>query len=164
MWEDGAPLKERKEAKRFLSGLLGIELPPGDFQKVPPEKISETDVLVRRAESELDNLVEEFDLRGYHRAARCVENAREKLSRYVRFWMRTGLICPRASSMIERMMRELARRLKLMAHNWSDAGAGKIARIILNKALHQEEWEDWWRKKMRTEGKVRVRLLGIGPA
>lgn len=164
MWEDGAPLAERKGDKRFMAGLLGIELPAGDFQKVPPEKLTEIDEAVRRAEGALDRLVGEFDLRGYHRAARYVENARDKLFRYVRFWMRTGLICPRASSMIERMMRELARRLKRMAHNWSDAGAGKIARIILKKALTWNEWDDWWRKKMRLEGKVHVRMLSVGPA
>jgi hypothetical protein len=34
---------------------------------------------------------------------------------YVRTWLQTGLVTPRVSSMIERMMREIGRRIKKLA-------------------------------------------------
>ena len=51
-----------------------------------------------------------------------------------------GLISPRASSMVERVMRELGRRLKKTAYNWSDKGVTKIARIILKRFTNAKAW------------------------
>ena len=41
------------------------------------------------------------------------------------------LVCPRASSFIERTMRAIGRRIKKLGYNWKDEGVGKIARIVL---------------------------------
>jgi len=65
--------------------------------------------------------------------------------------------------MVERLMRELGRRLKKMAHNWSDVGAGKIARIIVKRVLDAEEWERFWKEKLRIENKVNLTLEGVYP-
>jgi hypothetical protein len=73
---------------------------------------------------------------------------------YVRRWLKLGVICPRASSLIERVIRELGRRLKKLAYNWSDMGAAKIARIILKKFTNEKEWEEYWMSKMKILGNV----------
>ena len=48
--------------------------------------------------------------------------------------------------MIERVMRELGRRIKNIAYGWSDRGVTKIARIILKRFANAKEWEAYWRK------------------
>ena len=48
---------------------------------------------------------------------------------YVRRWLKWGLISHKASTMVERVMRELARRLKNIAYGWSDKGAKKVAAV-----------------------------------
>ena len=48
----------------------------------------------------------------YRMAADYLIRASENMFSYVRRWLQTGIVTPRVSSMIERMMRELARRLK----------------------------------------------------
>ncbi len=53
--------------------------------------------------------------KGYSQAASYVANAKDRLFSYVRFWLSYGLVTPRVSSMIERMMREVGRRLKRIA-------------------------------------------------
>ena len=77
---------------------------------------------------------------------------------YVRRWLKTGLICPRASSMIERVMRELGRRLKKVSYNWSNKGCAKMARILLKKFTAKNQWEEYWRIKQRINGNV---IMGI---
>jgi len=41
----------------------------------------------------------------------------------LRLWLETGIVCPRTTSIIENLIRELVRRLKKIGWNWSDAGA-----------------------------------------
>ncbi len=56
--------------------------------------------------------------------------------------------------MVERVMRELGRRLKKLAYNWSDHGAVKIARIVLKKFTDIKGWDDYWKKRMKLDGNV----------
>lgn len=44
--------------------------------------------------------------------------------------------------------------MKKLAYNWSDRGAGKIARIILKKFTNEKEWEEYWMSKMKIMGNV----------
>ena len=68
---------------------------------------------------------------------------------YVRRWLKWGLVSHKASTMVERVMRELARRLKNIAYGWSDKGAQKVAGIILKRFASATEWENEWKERMR---------------
>lgn len=63
--------------------------------------------------------------------------------------------------MIERMMRELARRLKRMAFGWSEEGAAKMARIIIKRFTSADQWEKYWRDRLRIQNNVMLVLRGI---
>jgi hypothetical protein len=65
---------------------------------------------------------------------------------------------PRASSMIERLMRELGRRLKRIAFGWSERGAAKMARIIIKRVTSAREWTAYWHARLRITGKVTLTL------
>ena len=78
---------------------------------------------------------------------------------YIRRWLKWGLISPRASSMVERIMRELGRRIKKIAYGWSDKGVTKVARIILKRFANAGAWEDYWQKRMDIIGNV---VIGVG--
>ena len=90
----------------------------------------------------------------YHKAAIYVRNAKENLFFYVRFWLKYGLGCPRAASMIERMMREIGRRLKKIAFGWSEKGEAKMARIIIKRITSANKWEKYWNDRVRLNGNV----------
>ncbi|MBO7327460.1 MAG: hypothetical protein J6W00_01645 [Lentisphaeria bacterium] len=81
----------------------------------------------------IDKLIGYFDGCGYNTAATYLRRAKTGMFGYIRRWLKWGLISPRASSMVERVMRELVRRLKKTAYGWSDKGATKIVRIILKR-------------------------------
>ena len=78
---------------------------------------------------------------------------------YVRRWLKWGLISPRASSMVERVIRELGRRIKKIAYGWSDRGVTKVARIILKRFANAGAWEDYWIKRMNITGNV---VISVG--
>lgn len=161
MWEDKAPLGERKNMQRQVAGLIGIELPAEDFEKVSKEDKNALLEKTRKAEEKLEELIAELAGKNYYKAATYVRNAKKKLFSYVRFWLKYGLVCPRASSMIERMMREIGRRLKKIAFGWSEKGAAKMARIIIKRITSAGEWEKYWNEKLRLNGNVTMIFRGV---
>ena len=160
MWQDKAPLKERRQMQKQLTGIIGIELPEEDFQEVQDKDKAALENSVKKAETEVDELAKELATRGYSKAANYVANARDKLFTYVRFWLKYGLISPRATSMIERMMREIGRRLKRIAFGWSEKGAAKMTRIIIKRITNAAEWDEYWRKRLRITGNLELVFNG----
>jgi hypothetical protein len=59
------------------------------------------------------------------------------------------------------MMRELARRLKRMAFGWSEQGAAKMARIIIKRFTSANQWEAYWKKRLRIQGNVILTIRSI---
>lgn len=163
MWQDGATAKESKPLQKVLAGVLAIELPEEDISEVSEAQKDEIEERMEKAESAIVKLISYLETQGYRKAANYLANARRGMFGYVRRWLKLGIICPRASSMIERVMRELGRRLKKLAYNWSDKGIAKVARIILKKFTGLEQWNAYWKKKLRLDGNVTFGLIDISP-
>ncbi|MFW6158046.1 MAG: ISH6 family transposase [Planctomycetota bacterium] len=164
MWQDEATKDERRATQKRLAGVLGIELPEEEFEHVADEDKAAIEQEVEDAEEKLDELIGELSGKGYTKAASYVRNAKDRLFTYVRFWLATGLISPRASSMIERMMREIGRRLKKIAFGWRESGAAKIARIIIKRITTAGEWEAYWKRRLRIRGNVVLFYRGVKAA
>jgi len=160
MFRDGAPKAERRAMQHRLSGTIGIELPKADFKTVSAADKVDLAQRTAAAEQELDKLVDDLVSRRYFQAATYVRQAKDKLFTYVRLWLELGIVSPRVTSQIERMMREIGRRLKRIAFNWSEAGAAQMTRIILKRITSAGEWDEYWRKKLRITGKVKLTFLG----
>lgn len=158
MWQDGGRSKEAKPLQKGLSGVLAIELPEGDFQHVGEDEKDVIEKHMEASEHVIGKLIEFLDSKGYATAASYLESARKRMFDYVRRWLKYGLMSPRTSSLIERIIRELGRRLKNIAYNWSDNGASKIARIILKKFTSPDKWDEYWRSKSKIIGNV---ILGL---
>jgi len=158
MWADGGNMKEAKPIQSALAGVFQIELPEEDFNIVSEAEKDDIEERMESAESAIWKLICHFEGKGYKTAANYLTRAMRGMFGYVRRWLKLGVICPRASSMVERVMRELGRRLKKLAYNWSDHGAVKIARIVLKKFTDIKGWDDYWAKRMKLDGNV---ILGI---
>lgn len=161
MWQDKAEKVERKQMQKKLSAIIGIELPGEDYEKVDDsDKTALTDA-VAAGEYEIRKLIKKLLDKGYVTAADYLIRASKNMFSYIRRWLLTGIVGPRASSMIERMMRELARRLKRMAFGWSEEGAAKMARIIIKRFTSAGQWEKYWRDKLRIQDNVLLVLRAI---
>ena len=62
---------------------------------------------------------------------------------------------------VERMMREIGRRLKKIAFGWNEKGAAKMARIIIKRITSAGEWEKYWNEKLRLNGNVIIIFRGV---
>jgi len=160
LWEEKSDLKERRSMQSRLAGIIGIELPDEEFEKVKEEDKTELENSVIKAEKKLDEFIGEFVKKGYNKTANYIRNAKDKLFTYVRFWLKYGLVSSRTSSMIERMMREIGRRLKKIAFGWSEIGAAKMARIIIKRITSADEWNKYWNKRLRIEDNVILTYRG----
>jgi len=161
MWQDNAGKTERRQTQKQLAAIIGIELPEEDFERVSDEDKKHLDQAVTEAESDVRKLIARLLDKGYQVAADYLIRASKNMFGYVRRWLETGIVTPRVSSMIERMMRELARRLKRMAFGWSEEGAAKMARIIIKRFTSAGQWDKYWREKLRINDNVILVLRSI---
>lgn len=159
MYQDGARKAEAAPLQEALAGALAIELPKEDFQLVTEQEKSDIEEKMEKTERAIERLICYLEGRGYSAAATYIQRAKAGMFGYVRRWLKLGIISPRASSVVERVMRELARRIKRISYGWSDKGVEKVARIILKRYATLREWEEYWQKKMDIIGNV---YIGIG--
>jgi transposase-like protein len=161
MWQAGAPKTERDAKQEELINIIGIELPEEDFQAVSSQEQEEIASKLDKARNDLERLSDYLISKGYDEAAGYVKRGGKNIFTYLERWLKTGLITPRVSSMIERMMREIARRLKRIAFGWSPAGAAKMARIIIKRFTSAAQWEQYWKNRLKIHGKILMVLRDV---
>ena len=161
MWQDDADKEERKQIQKDLAALIGIEIPCEDFEQVRDEDKQALEKAVNNAEKDVRSLIGNLLDKNYQLAADYLIRASRNMFGYVRRWLKTGIVTPRVSMVVERMMRELARRLKRMAFGWSEQGAAKMARIIIKRFTSAGQWEQYWKDRLRIKGDVMLVLRTI---
>ncbi|MCK5565739.1 MAG: hypothetical protein KAJ07_10875 [Planctomycetes bacterium] len=161
MWQDKAGKVERRQMQKKLAAIIGIEIPEEDYEKVDDSDKTALADAVAVGEYEIRKLIKKLLDKGYVAAADYLIRACKNMFSYIRRWLLTGIVGPRASSLIERMMREIARRLKRMAFGWSEQGAAKMARIIIKRFTSAGQWEKYWRKRLRIQDNVLLVLRAI---
>ncbi len=161
--QDKASLQETRIAQKELANIIEVQLPKEDFKNIGAEEKLKLEKTAWEAERSLQKFIDDLIDRGYTQAAKYIINAKAKMFSYVRMWLQTGLSNPRVSSMIERMMREIGRRIKKIGFNWSPEGAAKMTRIIVKRITSANEWEQHWKKKLNFKGTVKLSFEGCVP-
>jgi hypothetical protein len=62
------------------------------------------------------------------------------------------LTAPKTTSLLERVFREIGRRLKRIAWGWSDAAVTNISKMIMIKQYSRDKWEKYWKEKLGIKG------------
>ena len=161
LWQEDASKGERDLMQKELAAIIGIELPQEDIEFVKDADKSAIVAAKNHADYEIRRLIQTLLNKGYNLAADYLIRASKNMFSYVDRWLATGIVSPRVSSFIERMMRELARRLKRMAFGWSEEGAAKMARIIIKRFTSANQWETYWKKRLNIHGNVVLTLRSI---
>ena len=164
MWQNGGTIKDSRPIQKALTGIMAIELPKEDFEYVSETEKDHIQEQVENTEKTIDKLIKYLYRNNYDKAATYLENAKKAMFGYVRRWLKTGIICPRASSLIERVIREIARRIKKIAYNWSNKGCAKIARILLKKFTDKKQWQQYWNEKMNISNNVVMGIRKVYPS
>lgn len=160
-YQDKAPEEDVKHAMDQVSSIFQIEIPEKDFDKVTEEEKVAIYEKIKECEMQMKVLSDLLEHKGHSQAATYVLNAKDDLFNYLKLWLKTGIVTPRVTSKLERFMRELNRRIKKFAFNWSDKGVAIISRIILKLICSPKEWEYYWDKRMKLSGNIRLTFAGV---
>ena len=161
LWEDGLKKKESQSQIDKVKQLVGIELPAGDFEILKEEDKEPVRTQYEKSKNEVQELISTFYEKGYQRGASYLESLSKRLFTNIELWLSTGIIAPKTTSLLERVFREIGRRLKRIAWGWSDAAVTNLSKMILIKQYAKDKWEQFWKEKLGIKGYFNINIQTV---
>ncbi len=161
LWEDGLKKKESQPETDKIKQLIGIELPEGDFEILREEDKEQVKSRYESSKSEIKELIKTFQEKGYRHGASYLESISERLFTNIELWLKTGVIFPKTTSLLERLFREIGRRLKRIAWGWSDKAVTNMSKMIMIRQYSREKWEQYWKEKLGIKGYFDIQFRSI---
>ena len=161
LWQDGVKKKDSQPETDKMKQIIGIELPEGDFQLLKPEDKHQVKTKYESSKTEIKELIKTFREKGYKHGASYLENLSDRLFTTIEVWLKTGVIAPKTTSLLERLFREIGRRLKKIAWGWSDQVVTNISKMIMIKQYSREKWEHYWKEKLGIKGYFSIQIESV---
>jgi hypothetical protein len=159
LWEDGLKKKDSQPQINNLKHLIGIELPQIDYELIKDKDRQAVEQKYQSSKAEICELINVFKEKGYQHGAEYLENLSQRIFTNIEIWLKTGVIAPKTISLLERIFREIGRRIKRIAWGWSDATVSKLSNMIILKKYSKEKWEKYWKQKLGIEGHFSISIL-----
>jgi hypothetical protein len=161
LWEDGVKKKDSQPETDRIKQFIGIELPEGDFEILKEEDKGQVRSKYESSKSEIKELIKTFQDKGYKHGAAYLENLSERLFTNIEIWLKTGIIAPKTTSLLERVFREIGRRLKRIAWGWSDKAVTNLSKMIMIKQYSRDKWEQYWKDKLGITGSFHIGIQSV---
>jgi len=161
MWKDGQGRKVSRPHLKELAKIVAVEIPEGDYDQLSPDAIEAVRKKYRDAKKDMNDLIEVLHQKNCPHAVDYLKNLVRGLYHQVDLWLTTGIIAPKTTSRLERLFRELARRLKRIAWGWSDKVAVNLSKMIMIKQYQPELWKKYWLKKMGINGNMSIWVQNV---
>jgi hypothetical protein len=152
LWEDGLKKKESQSQIDNLKHLIGIELPKTDYELIKDQDRQAVEQKYQSSKAEMTDLINVFKEKGYYHGAEYLDNLSQRIFTNIEIWLKTGVIAPKTISLLERIFREIGRRIKRIAWGWSDKTVSKLSQMIILKKYSKENWKNYWKQKLGIEG------------
>ena len=165
LWQDGLKKKDSQPETDTIKQLIGIELPEGDFEILKDEDKQQVKAKYESSKTEIEELIKTFREKGYAHGASYLENLSDRLFTNIELWLKTGVIAPKTTSLLERVFREVGRRLKRIAWGWSDKAVTNLSKMIMIKQYSRKKWEQYWKEKLGIKGyfDIEIRSVQMSP-
>jgi len=161
LWEDGLKKKQSRPETDKIKQLIGIELPAGDFEILKEEDKEQVRSKYETSKLEIKELIKTFREKGYKHGTSYLENIADRLFTNIELWLKTGVIAPKTTSLLERLFREIGRRLKRIAWGWSDKAVTNISKMIMIRQYSREKWEKYWKEKLGIKGYFNIEISAV---
>jgi hypothetical protein len=148
LWEDGL---KKKQSQSDIDQIK--ELVEEDKEAVKSK--------YERSKKDIKELIETFSKKGYKHGASYLEKLADRLFTNIELWLKTGVIAPKTTSLLERVFRELGRRLKKIAWGWSDTAVTNISKMIMIRQYSRDKWEQYWKEKLGIKGYFKIQLVSV---
>jgi hypothetical protein len=161
LWEDDLKKKDSQEHIDKIKGLIGIELPETDYELLKEQDKEQVQTRYESSKAEIEELIQTFKEKGYSHGASYLENLSGRLFTNIEIWLKTGVIAPKTISLLERVFREVGRRIKRIAWGWADKTVTKLSKMIMLKQYCKTKWEQYWLKKLGIEGHFHISIRSV---
>lgn len=158
LWHDGLKKAQTRPLRDRLQGIVGVEIPTGEWEAVAPITRDKLKERVQKARQEFQGMIDEFDRMGYRHGKEYLEGARDRIFTRIDLWLATGIIAPKSSGIIEEIMREVGRRVKKLGWNWADHGVSQQAAMILLRRYSEPQWHDFWKRRLNLRNRCQITL------
>ena len=158
LWHDGLKKAQTDPLRHRLEGIVGVEIPAGEWEAVAPITRDRLKASVAKARQEFQGMIDEFDRMGYRHGKEYLEGARDRIFTRIDLWLETGIIAPKSTGVIEEIMREVGRRVKKLGWNWGDHGVAQQAAMILLRRYSQTQWHDFWTRRLNLRNRCQITL------
>jgi transposase-like protein len=162
-YQDIVGKDEALKLSEELHEILYLDLPEQDADPLRSlEDKLNIEIRLKAMRQSIDEFIAELKSRGYRKARVFVENAKSQLFTYIENWLKTGIANPKVTSLVERTMREIKRRIKKIGFMWSEQGAEKMTRLVLLQlGSTKSYWENHWQEKMGINADIKLSFLGV---
>lgn len=160
-WEDGLKKKDSQPVIDKIKQLVGIALPEGDYEILKDEDKEQVKSKYEKSKSEIKELIETFREKGYKHGTAYLENLAERLFTNIELWLKTGVIAPKTTSLLERLFREIGRRLKRIAWGWADETVTNLSKMIMIRQYSRDKWEHYWKEKLGIKGYFNIQIQSV---
>ena len=146
-----------------LNSLLYIDLPESNTEplKSLEDKLN-IELKLIDMKTAVENFISELKNRGYNKAQTFIENSKNQMFTYIDNWLKTGVSNPKVTSLVERTMREIKRRIKKIGFAWSEKGTEKMTRLVLLQLSSTNKyWENHWLSKTGANADIKLSFLGV---
>jgi len=161
LWQDGLKKKDSQPETDKIKQLIGIELPEADFEILKDEDKQQVKAKYETSKTEIEDLIKMFREKGYIHGASYLENLSDRLFTNIELWLKTGVIAPKTISLLERVFREIGRRLKKIAWGWSDKVATNLSKMIMIRQYSRKKWEQYWKEKLGIKGYFDIHIQSV---
>ncbi len=161
LWEDGVKKKESQPETDKVKQLIGIELPEGDYELLREEDKEAVKSRYEISKEKIKELIQTFYEKGYRNGAAYLENLSDRLFTHIELWLKTGVIAPKTTSLLERVFKEIGRRLKKVAWGWSDRAVTNLSKMILIRQYARDKWEEYWKEKLGIKGYFTIQIQSV---
>lgn len=142
LWAEGMSKEEREVIVSQLRKLT-IAL-PFEEKAVADEDKEGIRERLKGVKASLQQMVIHLRSRGYLKASGYLDRAGERLFSYVELWLERGIQAKKTLDIMERTMREVARRAKRIGASWGDVGLLAILKFLLKRYFDKEGYERHW--------------------
>ena len=125
-------------------------------ENLTEDKKLELEAEIIIAEEAMRTLANKLRDKQFYKAEGYTRNAVDKLFTYLRYYLKTGFLGAKVTSQLERFMREVGRRIKKIAWNWSPRGAAILCHLILVKTMNRALWENYWRQILKVGDNLKM--------
>ena len=161
LWQDGLRKQDSAPMTDRIKHLIGIELPEGDFEILKEQDKERVRSKYESSKAEIEQLIETFRQRGYKHGASYLEKLSDRLFTHIEIWLKTGIIAPKTISLLERVFREIGRRLKRIAWGWSDQAVTNISKMIMIRQYSRHKWEQYWKQKLGIKDYFEIQIESV---